>query len=295
MTRAENNSTLELPLTTDLEAWRRDYVGKLAAPYGWWAITNLAWLEAGDNLLGSDPDARVRLPDRLPRRLANLEYDGTAMTVTPLAEGLLYDGAPLPCQLLVQGDQVLFFGENGGESAGGDAVRINLIKRGELCGVRVYDPLAAAARDPATEVAWFEPDPCWRIDAEFIPPAAGETVEVVNVLGQVTPTPVSGRARFVVEGAEHTLVATPSGANGRLFFNFKDATNRTATYGGGRFLNVDGPVDGRIVLDFNYAHHPPCAHTPYATCPTPSEENRLPVAVLAGERYAPSSAPAGLP
>ncbi len=266
-------------MTTDLEAWRRDYVGKLAAPYGWWAITNLAWLEEGDNLLGSDPDARVRLPDRLPRRLANLAYDGASMTVTPLVDGLLHDGAPLPCPLLVQGDQVLFFGE------GEDAVRINLIKRGELCGARIYDPLASTTHDPAAEVAWFDTDSCWRIEAEFIPPTAGETIEVVNVLGQVAPTPVAGRARFAIAGAEHTLVATPAGANGRLFFNFRDATNRTATYGGGRFLNVDGPVDGRIVLDFNYAHHPPCAHTPYATCPVPSEENRLPIAVLAGERY----------
>lgn len=273
------NSTLQLPMTTELDAWRTDYIGKFTAPYGWWAVTNLAWLEEGDNLLGSDPDSRIRLPERLPRRLANLAFDGTSMTVTPLADGLVHDGQPLPCPLLVEGDQVLFFGQ------GENPVRINLIKRGDLCGARVYDPQATADHDAQAEVAWFEADPCWRLDAEFLPPAPGETIDVLNVLGQVTPTPVSGRARFVVDGAEHTLVATPAGINGRLFFDFRDATNRTLTYGGGRFLNVDGPVNGRIVLDFNYAHHPPCAHTPYATCPTPSEENRLPIAVLAGERY----------
>lgn len=264
---------------TDLEAWRADYVGKLAAPYGWWAITTLAWLEEGDNLLGSEPDARVGLPARLPQRLASLGYDGTAVTVTPLTAGLTHEGRPLSAPLVVTGDKALFAG-------GGDAaVRVNLIKRGELCGARVYDPLASATRDPEAEVAWFETDPCWRIEAEFIPPEPGETVDVVNVLGQVAPTPVAGRARFLAAGAEHTLLATPAGSKGRLFFNFKDATNRSTTYGGGRFLNVDGPVNGRLVLDFNYAHHPPCAHTPYATCPTPSEENRLPFAVLAGERY----------
>jgi uncharacterized protein (DUF1684 family) len=38
------------------------------------------------------------------------------------------------------------------------------------------------------------------------------------------------------------------------------------------------------VLDFNKAYNPPCAFTPYATCPLPPQENRLAVRIEAGEK-----------
>ena len=69
----------------------------------------------------------------------------------------------------------------------------------------------------------------------------------------------------------------------RLFFIFRDATSGSATYGGGRFLYADPPKDGHVVLDFNRAYSPPCAFTPYATCPLPPPQNRLASAVEAGE------------
>lgn len=266
---------------TELETWRREYVGKLAAPYGWWAITALAWLEPGDNLLGSEPEARAPLPARAPGRLANLHLDGEELTVTPLAPDVWHAGRHLSEPLTTSGDEVLFVGN------AADAIRVNLIRRSGLFGARVYDPQASAARDPTSEVAWFPADSCGRVEAAFEPARDGETIAVVNVIGQVTQTPVAGRASFEHAGHRYTLLATAGGRPDRLFFNFKDATNQGISYGGGRFLNVDGPSpDGRIVLDFNYAHHPPCAHTPYATCPTPSPENCLPFGVLAGERYA---------
>ena len=69
----------------------------------------------------------------------------------------------------------------------------------------------------------------------------------------------------------------------QLFFIFRDATSGKTTYGAGRFLHADPPKDGRVILDFNKAYSPPCAVTPYATCPLPPPQNRLPVAIEAGE------------
>ena len=43
------------------------------------------------------------------------------------------------------------------------------------------------------------------------------------------------------------------------------------TYPGGRFLDTGAVVDGKVVLDFNRAYNPPCAVTPYATCPLSPE------------------------
>ncbi len=67
-------------------------------------------------------------------------------------------------------------------------------------------------------------------------------------------------------------------------FVFKDATAPTQTYGAGRFLGAELPVGGKVILDFNRAYNPPCAVTPYATCPLPERQNVLPVRIEAGEK-----------
>ena len=72
-----------------------------------------------------------------------------------------------------------------------------------------------------------------------------------------------------------------------LFVIFRDRTSGRETYGAGRFLYTDMPKDGKLVLDFNRAYNPPCAFTPYATCPLPPKQNQLPVRIEAGElKYA---------
>jgi len=71
--------------------------------------------------------------------------------------------------------------------------------------------------------------------------------------------------------------------NDAVFFVFRDQTSGRQTYGGGRFLKTSLAGDGLITLDFNRAYNPPCAFTPFATCPLPPPENWLPFAVLAGE------------
>jgi uncharacterized protein len=70
----------------------------------------------------------------------------------------------------------------------------------------------------------------------------------------------------------------------QLFFIFRDLTAGKETYGAGRFLYSDLPKDGQVVLDFNKAYNPPCAFTPYATCPLPPPENRLSIRIEAGEK-----------
>jgi uncharacterized protein (DUF1684 family) len=77
-----------------------------------------------------------------------------------------------------------------------------------------------------------------------------------------------------------------------LFFILRDTTSQSTTYQAGRFLRTSFPdhglaAPGTLVIDFNQLYNPPCAYTPYATCPLPPDQNRLPVALEAGEqRYA---------
>ena len=107
-------------------------------------------------------------------------------------------------------------------------------------------------------------------------PSDGKTDgDVPNVLGDVTPTPVAGTAVFKINGQELRLTDLGGDAARGLFFVFSDPTSKTNTYPGGRFLKTGPVANGTVVLDFNRAYNPPCAVTPYATCPLAPKENRL--------------------
>jgi uncharacterized protein (DUF1684 family) len=110
-------------------------------------------------------------------------------------------------------------------------------------------------------------------------------IRVPNVLGDVSETPATGEVRTTIGGQGISLVAVGGDPAKGFFLIFSDPTRKSETYPAGRFLDT-GPVkDGQVTLDFNYAYNPPCALTPYATCPLPPAQNQLTVAVPAGEKY----------
>jgi len=87
-----------------------------------------------------------------------------------------------------------------------------------------------------------------------------------------------------VDGKEYRLTPVLEEDSPDLFFIFADETNRTETYGAGRFLYAAPAKDGTLVLDFNRAYNPPCAFSAFATCPLPPKQNRLALRVEAGEK-----------
>jgi len=112
---------------------------------------------------------------------------------------------------------------------------------------------------------------------------------VPNILGATEKMPSPGYAVFTLDGQEVRLEGVLEEPNAtQLFFIFKDGTSGRETYPAGRYVYTEGlpDKDGHVVLDFNKAYNPPCAFTPYATCPLPPEQNRLPMRIEAGElRY----------
>ena len=156
--------------------------------------------------------------------------------------------------------------------------------------VRARDARSARRRDFAG-LAYFPLAPAWRVEADFEPYRAPREVELPSSRGPAQKAPAAGVARFSAAGIEMSLEPILDGPDdGTLFFVFADATSGVDTYGGGRFLRVPRPKagGGKVVLDFNLAENPPCALTPYASCPLATERNTLPVRVEAGEK-----APAG--
>ena len=94
-----------------------------------------------------------------------------------------------------------------------------------------------------------------------------------------------GRVEFTLDGQDLGLTVFPGHEPGSLSALFTDATSGIATYAANRSLLLPAPAaDGTAMLDFNRAVNLPCAYTDLATCPLPPAENRLPVAVEAGEQ-----------
>jgi uncharacterized protein (DUF1684 family) len=125
----------------------------------------------------------------------------------------------------------------------------------------------------------------FRVEAKFIPYPDGNTIRVVNVLGQLSEQPCPGYAEFRLNDATFKLDAIAE--DDGLFFVFRDATAGDTTYSPARFLTVEKrPKNGdTFTLDFNKAYNPPCAVSEFTTCPIAPKQNVLKVRVEAGEKF----------
>ncbi|MBB5207000.1 DUF1684 domain-containing protein [Chiayiivirga flava] len=265
-----------------IEQQRADRVERLGAPQGWLSLVGLHWIEPGTHRIGRAPDNAIVLATG-PAHAGEVERTGATVVYRPASDaGITVDGH------IIDGE-VELAADTGGDPTvvafdGGKAT-MQLIARGDRLGLRVRDE-RAATRTAFKGVDTYPIDPAWRIEARFIAHPPGKTIEIANVLDMLEPTPNPGVVVFEKDGREFRLEALDNG-DGTLFLIFADRTNRDATYGAGRFLDTAAPADGRVTLDFNLAVNPPCAFNAYSTCPLPPPENRLDLAVTAGEkRYA---------
>lgn len=256
--------------------WKAELVDDLKQR--WLVLAGLFWLKPGANTFGTADDNAVVLPSG-PAHAGTLTLTGDKVSVQFQAGADAKVGGKGVTETTLQSD------------ASGDptviemgSLRFFIISRGPRLGVRVRDLDSAAARDYKGPV-FFPLDMDYRVTATFTPSDGKKTVDIPNVLGDVTPTPSPGEVRFKLQGQDLTLTALSGDPVKGLSFVISDLTGKTETYPGGRFLDTDPVSDGKVVLDFNRAYSPPCAVTPYATCPLAPKENRLPIAIAAGEKY----------
>ncbi len=262
-----------------IEQARAERVTRLQAEKGWLTLAGLFWLQPGTSRVGSSAQAEVRLPVAAPAQVGTLTVDetGVALRVQP-GVAATSDGAPVTT-LPLRDDAA---GASTVVSLG--SVSFYVIRRGTRLGVRVKDS-ASAVRTGFRGLEYFSVDSRWRIPARLVRYEAPRRVSVPTVLGEDSEELSPGELEFTLDGRAHRLQALSESGEQGLFVVFGDATNGRSTHGAGRFLDTEAPaVDGSVMLDFNLAYNPPCAFTPYATCPVPSAKNRLPVAIEAGER-----------
>jgi len=150
-------------------------------------------------------------------------------------------------------------------------------------------PIPAAERPAFTKLSYFPIDPHYHVPAFLtVDPTSASTVITLQTSSEV-PRKMRrvGRLGFTLGDASYTLTAfadLDDTKMARLFVPFADLTGGTETYKGGRYLDLERTPTGIYDLDFNRAYHPYCVYNPTYECPVPPRENRLAIAIRAGEK-----------
>lgn len=272
----------DAPYLAEIEKWRAAREQRLKADGGWLTVSGLFWLKDGANTVGSAKGSDVRLPPSAPARAGVIDFaPGGKATLRP-EPGVRIEsaGKPVGAAMELRADTA----EGGPDVLVMGPVSLQVIERGGRYGVRMKDNEAERRRSFAG-LKWYPVNEAYRVTARFVTHATPRTIPIANVLGQVDALASPGYAVFTLGGTEvrlHPVLEAPDAKE--LFFIFKDATSGKDTYPAGRYLYTPLAKDGTLVLDFNKAYSPPCAFTPYATCPLPPPQNRLKIRIEAGEK-----------
>lgn len=277
----------ELAWAADLATWRAGREAELTRPDGWTALVGLHWLDLPAHYIGSGSTSGIRLGYG-PARLGLLKREGRQWHFVPEAgAAVTHDGVAVTAAVAFNSDRqahptVLDFDQGKG--------RLQLIERGGRFALRVRHA-HAPTRLQFAGLAFWDGGLDWQLPARFEPHPAGQTIGIVDILGMANALPNPGRLVFQRDGRDYALEAIDNG-DGSWMLIFADRTSGHGSYPAGRYLDLPAPAAGTIevLLDFNRAYNPPCAFTPYATCPLPPAGNRLDLRIEAGEKaYKPAA------
>jgi uncharacterized protein (DUF1684 family) len=242
-------------------------------------IVGIWSLEEGETPFGSDTSLPIVLPASVPGRAGVIRRSGETVTVTP-ARGVALqgnDGKPVTAST-----DVLYAPLTLG------SLRMLIAPMGDgRVFVSASDEAHPVLKD-FPRVQTYPVDQRWRVAARYDAFEQPKMMKIADVRGGSTDYPATGRLTFRIDDQEQQLTAFQFPDSKEFFVLFKDATNATTTYG---FRMFGAPVvtSGQwTVIDFNVARNPPCAYSPYTTCPLPPPENRLAVAIEAGEKQFPT-------
>ncbi len=267
-------------VATEYEAqwrqWHADRIGALTAPHGWTAMVSQDWLTEGEPLsVEGIPGTFLLTGDvitYLPGVDDTIEIDGVPVAEpTTIPHGYKYSLVAS----LYQGKKV-------------ETIKRTDYDGTNIYGIRVRDPKEAERRR-VDDLPTFPLDDRWVVPGRFTR-TADQHLQVETIENGVKEERfVIGNVSFELNGRAYTLEVSgrPNDDTGVIegSVHFTDLTSGKETYGNGRLVpipNIDGDSD--TLIDFNKAHSFPCAFTNYVTCPLAPPQNRLQVAVTAGEK-----------
>lgn len=267
-----------------VEEWRKGRIERLTGPTGWITLVGLYWFNEGANTFGRAPTNTLVLDNKaMPDTLGTFTLaNGKVTFVANAGSAVMQAGTPVTTIAM-------------NSDASKDVTQLNVgsvqffvIERSGKIGLRVRDA-DHPERKGFQGIDSYPVSTDWVFDAKFEPYNPVKQVEIINILGLKEIMPAPGAVVFTKDGAEHRLDAVLEVPDDKeLFLMFADATSARETYGAGRFLYIpmpsDGPSGKHVIVDFNKAYNPPCAFNDFATCPLPPWQNRLKIAVTAGEK-----------
>ena len=270
------------PLPANYEQLHQDWldyrISALTDTTDWLRLQNLIWFEEGENSFGSGSDQDIQFPEgSIPKNVGTFILDNGSVTmIVNNGVDIRHKGEPIDTLKMV-GDEIderihakhgplTWFIDSRNDQRGVKVFSMDSPKAGRFNGFPAY-PL---------QQKWYH-------TGRFIPHSEETTIDIVNVLGEVDQSKSPGTIEFMVDGEIYTIDALESSSG--FFLMFTDSTNKTETYQAGRYMIIDPPAeDGLVTLDFNKVYNPPCAFTPFSTCQLPPPQNRLDVAIPAGEK-----------
>lgn len=254
--------------------WRKDYDLTVIGKGSWLSLAGLYWLTEGTNTLGSAKNNSIQFPDDTPSYIASINVSNNQLKINVLNNQVLVNSKKIESsELSVKEKTIVSFGN----------YDFYIIQREIGFAIRLINNHSENIKSfSGTRFYPFSQD--WILPARLIQSADSEILKIPTVYGTTREDKSAGWVEFEVNGELQRLQAVDYGKENLMYVMFSDVTSGDTTYGAGRYIEVEWPDEnGNTFIDFNRAYNPACAFTDYATCPLTPKQNRLKVAIKAGE------------
>ena len=165
-----------------------------------------------------------------------------------------------------------------------NAEQLNALRRDkdEFFKTDAYSPLTPDQQAEFDHLTYYAPDPALDLVVTVTPSSESGDFVIETTSGDHQHYRRSGEFTFTVDGqqAKLTIYAGPHG----YFLPFVDASAGAETYPAGRYVEPEPLGNHQYRVDFNLAYNPYCAYAEGWSCPITPVENRLKVAIRAGEK-----------
>jgi uncharacterized protein (DUF1684 family) len=264
----------------EVNDWHQVRIDNLLGPEDWLKLAGLYELEEGKHSFGSDSTNDFVFPPKAAPSIGTIIKDDTTVTVRIDNNVVVSHKQDTVSEVrMIPGNA-----RSGTVLKHRSLVWYLLDRRGNYY-IRLVDeqhPNLAAFDG----IERFPIDQKWKIMAEFKPFDDPKPITVPDVLNEGMSDTLYGMLEFAIDDKKYSLAPlNHPEKNDKFFIIFGDKTNGESTYGGGRYIYIPTPdEDNTTYIDFNKSYNPPCVFTDFATCPLPPSQNRLPIAIPAGEK-----------
>ena len=268
------------------EEWRENRRERLVRPFSGVVLWMGLWeLAQGVTPFGSDPGLPIVLPEEdSPALAGTIHRSGQEIHLEPSP------GSPLTIREgeRITGPSVLASDRSGNTTnlaLGSLGMRIHGEPGTDRLWLRVWDE-DSEKRETFELPESYPVDTEWRITAKFEPYPEPRALPVPDVTGGMIEYQTPGKLVFRAGGREHSLIAVRQSERSTSYHVMMwDSTATVGTYQAGRYLSVPlADEEGWTTIDFNRAYNPPCVFSSFSVCALPPPENRLRLAVTAGEK-----------